>query len=165
MAFRRLENGQGRCGRVRRVVMAKMGLGLVLAVLFFATIGALIFLQFLLAAAPEAGSSAEVAVTVLKRDGALRYSGVLLVDPPTALAALEAAGKAASFEVEVVAYPNGRYVTAIGNESAEGVGGWVYRVASGNATAAYPNVASDRTVLATGDRVTWHWTDEPVTEG
>lgn len=144
--------------------MAKMGLGLLLALLFFGTIGALIFLQFMLAATPEAGTAAELAVTVLKRAGDVRFSGVLLVDPPTPLAALEAAGKAGGFEVHVRAYPNGRYVDSIANETAEGVGGWVYRVATGNTTATYPNVASDRTMLSAGDRVTWHWTEEPVTE-
>lgn len=149
---------------MRRIVVARMGLGLVLALLFFATIGALVFLQFLLAAnAPDVGAE-EVTVTVLRRDGSQRFFGTLLVEPPTALGALQAAGKAAAFDVQVVAYPNGRYVSAIGDESAEGVGGWVYRVAQGNATATYPNAAADRVTLATGDRVTWHWTDEPVVD-
>lgn len=142
----------------------RMGVGVALAILFFGTVGGLLFLGFLAGTEQaQEGRAAEVHVLVLRRDGSERFNGTLLVRPATALEALEAAGRAGAFEVRVVAYPNGRYVASIGGEAAEGAAGWVYAVTREGATAEYPPLASDRAPLAEGDRVVWHWTDRPIT--
>ena len=147
---------------MRRVLVARMGLALILVVMLFGILGGLLYLEHLLdlQSAPAA-VGADVDVAVLQRDGTELYRGNVTVPEATALAALLAAAEEGRFTVDVETFPNGRYVRAIGGEPAEGVGGWVYRLERGD-TSEYPPRAADLTPLLDGDRVVWHWTDEPI---
>jgi hypothetical protein len=102
--------------------------------------------------------AADYPVWILDPSGQTFWNGTVHLGPnATALAALQAAGTAGNFSLQVEQHPAfGAYVRAIGPYAETSTGGWNFCVDSGQGWRWVPMSAGVR-ILAPGERVQWHW--------
>lgn len=136
----------------RRIFHYKLIVGAILGILALGTVAGLLALQILVVNDPP--GEAEVRVVVAKNETEL-FDREIAVREPTALSALQEAGRLGGFEVEVDTYPGqGAYVRRIAAWRETGTEGWLYCVGD---PCRHPPLAADRYALKDGDLLRWHW--------